>query len=135
VRTLAHPRGYHVRTSGDGRWIVLGTGPEKSVLLHASDLSPGSSLPEDFQGAGKNAALSRDGALLAIAAGAIIGLVRTSDGAVIAHLETSRSGTYAPELAFSPDGAQLTICWENGLLTQWDLRELRRELAARGLDW
>jgi hypothetical protein len=134
LRTLPQTRGYHVRASTDGRWLVLGTGPKTSVLLHA-DGTPGPALPEDFQGAGKNAVFSPDGALLAIAAGATVGLVRTGDGAVVAHLETARSGSYAPELAFSPDGTQLTLCWENGLLTQWDLVALRRELAARGLDW
>ena len=103
--------------------------------MHTHDWTPGPPLPQEFQGAGKNAALSHDGAWLAVAAGARIALVRTSDGAVVAHLETARSGTYAPELGFSPDGAQLTVCWENGLLTQWDLPALRRELAARGLDW
>ena len=135
LRTLAHTRGYHVRTSADGRWVVFGTGQDGAVLLHAGDGTAGPGLPPEFQGMGKNAALSSDGALLAIAAGTRIGLVRTTDGTVVAHLETSRSGTYAPELAFSPDGAQLTVCWENGLLTQWDLRALRRELAVRGLDW
>ncbi len=135
LRTLTQTRGYHARTSADGRWLALGTATGGSALLHAVDGAPGPALPADFQGAGKNAALSADGALLAIGAGATIGLVRTSDGAVVAHLETPRSGSYVPDLAFSPDGAQLTVCWENGLLTQWDLRELRRELAARGLDW
>ena len=135
LRTLAQTSGYHVRTSGDGRRMILGTGTDESVLMNAIDGTPGPRLPTEFQGAGKNAALSHDGAWLAVAIGTQIGLVRTTDGVLVAHLETSRSGTYAPELAFSPDGTQLTVCWENGLLTQWDLRELRRDLAARGLDW
>ncbi len=135
LRTLPHTRGYHVRASADGRWIAFGTATTSSTLLHAADGAPGPALPADFSGAGKNAAFSPNGSLLAIGAGATIGLVRTSDGAVVAHLETPRSGSYVPDLAFSPDGAQLTVCWENGLLTQWDLRALRRELAARGLDW
>ncbi len=135
LRPLAQTRGYHVRTSADGRWLALGTAAGGSALLHAADGQPGPALPADFSGAGKNAAFSPDGALLAIAAGTVIGLVRTSDGAVVAHLETPRSGGYVPDLAFSPDGAQLSVCWENGLLTQWDLGALRRELAVRGLDW
>ncbi|MCC7485545.1 MAG: protein kinase [Burkholderiales bacterium] len=135
LRALPESRGYHVRTSGDGRWVVLGTSLKESALRRAHDWTPGPALPADFQGAGKNAVFTRDGTLLAIAAGGVVGLVRTTDGELLAHLETTRSGSYVPELAFSPDGGQLALCWENGLLTLWDLRTLRRELAARGLDW
>lgn len=135
VRRLTETRGYHTRTSADGRWAVLGTSLKESVLRRAGDWSPGPALPVDFQGAGKNAAFTRDGSLLAIAAGGVVGLVRAADGELLAHLETTRAGSYVPELAFSPDGGQLALCWENGLLTLWDLRTLRRELAARGLDW
>ncbi len=135
VRTLAQTRGYHVRTSGDGRWIALGTGTDESTLVRTDDWTPGPVLPEDFRGAGKNAALSHDGAWLAIALGNQIGLIRTADGSLVAHLENTRSGTYVPELGFSPDGTRLTLCWENGLLTIWDLKTLRAELAERGLDW
>ncbi len=135
LRVLPETRGYHVRTSADGRWVVLGTSPHQSVLRLASDWSPGPVLPEFFQGAGKNAAFSRDGAWLAIARGGTIGVLRTADGELVAQLETARAGSYVPDLAFSPDGGQLALCWENGLFTLWDLRALRRELAARGLDW
>ncbi len=135
VRTLAQTRGYHVRPSGDGRWIALGTGANDSTLLRTADWTTGPALPVELQGAGKNAALSADGAWIAIATGNMIGLVRISDGTVVAHLENTRSGTYVPELGFSPDGSRLTLCWENGLLTIWDLKALRAELAARGLDW
>jgi WD40 repeat protein len=135
LRTLKDTRGYHVRASSEGRWAVLGISYNQSALRQVSDWSPGPSLPEAFQGAGKNAAFSRDGAWLAIASGSVIGLVRTADGELVAHLETTRSGTYVPDLFFSPDGSQLAVCWENGLFTLWDLGAVRRELAVRGLDW
>jgi WD40 repeat protein len=135
TRTLTETRGYHVRASHDGGWVVLGTSSNQSVLRRTSDWSSGPVLPEFFQGAGKNAAFSRDGAWMAIARGAIVGLVRTSDGELVAQLETTRSGTYVPELAFSPDGSQLALCWENGLFTLWDLQALRQNLTARGLNW
>ncbi|MEO6244426.1 MAG: serine/threonine-protein kinase [Opitutaceae bacterium] len=135
LRVLRQTRGYHVRTSSDGRWIALGTGANDSSLLRTADWTPGSTLPLELQGAGKNAALSPGGEWLAIATGNQVGLLRTSDGTVVAHLENTRSGTYVPELGFSPDGSRLTLCWENGLLTIWDLKALRAELAARGLDW
>ncbi len=134
-RTLAQTRGYHVRMSGDRRWVVLGTGANESALVHADDWRAGPQLPPELQGAGKNAALSHDGTWLAVATGPQISLVRTADGAVVALLDTPQCGSYAPDLAFSPDGAHLAVCWENGLLTIWDLQTLRRELAARGLDW
>lgn len=135
ARTLQETRGYHVRTSGDGRWIVLGTSFNTSALRRVDAWRPGPDLPAAFQGAGKNAAFSRDGAWLAVASGSVIALLRTADGEVLAHLETARGGTYVPDLAFSPDASRLALCWENGVFTLWDLRTLRRELSARGLAW
>ena len=133
VRTLAQTRGYHVRTSGDGRWVALGTGPNVSAVFRTEDWRPGPDLPPELSGMGKNAALSHDGAWLAVAVGNQVGLVRTADGAMVAHLENTRSGTYVPDLGFSPDGTRLTLCWENGLVTIWDLKALRGELAAQPL--
>jgi hypothetical protein len=40
-----------------------------------------------------------------------------------------------PRLQQRADGLHLALWWENGQLTIWDLRALRGELAARGLDW
>lgn len=135
LRTLAETHGYHVRTSGDGRWLVLGTGPQQSAVRRADDWQAGASLPEALQGAGRNAALSRDGTWLAAARGAIVALLRRETGEIVAQLETPRTGSYAPELAFSPDASRLAIYWENGIFTVWDLGALRARLGGMDLDW
>ncbi|HEX5220448.1 MAG TPA: WD40 repeat domain-containing protein, partial [Verrucomicrobiae bacterium] len=38
-------------------------------------------------------------------------------------------------LAFSPDGTQLVAACMRGRLRMWNLRTVRQELAALGLDW
>ena len=38
-------------------------------------------------------------------------------------------------VSFSPDRQRLYLWQASGRLLEWDLAELRRELAQRGLDW
>jgi WD40 repeat protein len=134
-RTLNYRHGAHVHVTADGAWALVGAGPDVSLLLRTSDWTPGPSLPTEVQGRGTQMAFSPDGAFMAFGDGDKVVLVRSSDGAVLADLQAPQSGTYLPGLAFSPDGARLALWWENGQLALWDLRTLRRELGARGLDW
>jgi eukaryotic-like serine/threonine-protein kinase len=134
-RTLSYQHGAHVHASADGSWVILGVGEDRSFLLHTADWSPGPSLPAEVQGRGTEAAFCPDGSCIAFGDGDTACLVRVADGAVLAHLQSPQGATYLPGLTFSPDGSHLALWWENGQLTLWDLRALRRELAARGLDW
>jgi eukaryotic-like serine/threonine-protein kinase len=136
LRPLAgHTHGYSVRASPDGSWLALGTGPNACVLVRLKGNEPAPTLPNELQGAGKMTAFSHDGEWMAGATGSIVCLVRLRDGAMVAHLQVPASGTYIPDLAFSPDDSQISVVFDNGRLVQWDLRALRRELAGRGLDW
>lgn len=38
-------------------------------------------------------------------------------------------------LCFSPDGSRLAACVQGGRIQVWDIRDIRRQLAAVGLDW
>jgi WD40 repeat protein len=134
-RTLGYRHGAHVHASADGSWVVLGEGEARSFLLHTADWSQGPSLPAEAQGRGTQPAFCPDGSCIAFGEGAVACLVRVSDGAVLAHLQSSQGGTYLPGLTFSPDGTHLALWWETGQLTLWDIGALRRELAGRGLDW
>jgi WD40 repeat protein len=135
VRPLGLGYGAHVELSPDGTWAILGTGDNTSVIVHTNDWSLGPALPADIQGRGNLAAISPDGTTIAFCAGKLVELVRASDGSVLAHLESPQTGTYLPGLAFSPDGTQLALWWENGQLVIWDLKALRAQLGSRGLDW
>jgi WD40 repeat protein len=133
LRTLiGQTHGYRVRVSPDGQSISLGG---SRTLLRINGGEPASPLPEEIVGPEKMSAFSHDGAWLAGANGSRIFLVRVRNGEVVAHLEAPGSGTYVPDLAFSPDDTQLSVYFENGTLVQWDLRKLRSEVASRGLDW
>lgn len=60
-----------------------------------------------------------------------IQLCETRTGRVLASLQR---GHQLP-LCFSPDGAQLVTTGDDGLIQVWDLRAIRRQLAAMNLDW
>ena len=134
-KVLKYRHGAHVHVSADGAWVLLGEGDDHTRLLHAADFSEGPLLPTEVQGRGSQPAFCPDGSSIAFGVGDKVVLVRVSDGAVIANLQSSQGGKYIPGLCFSPDGAQIAVWWENGQLALWDLRALRRELASRGLDW
>jgi WD40 repeat protein len=60
------------------------------------------------------------------------------DGLTLERLATLEppESYYTTDLAFSPDGALLAqFTNRNGIVHLWDLRRLRAELAAMGLDW
>ena len=81
---------------------------------------------------GGRAAFTRDGKMLAIVhSRTLVKLIESATGQELAALE---AGHQEP-LCFSPDGSQLVVSREDGTLQVWDLRSVRRQLAAIGLDW
>ncbi len=78
---------------------------------------------------------SPDGRLIAVqGVSRLIRLVETDTGRTLARLES-------PDLCrgwpvFSPDGSRLVVSTHDGSAAHvWDLRTIRRQLAAMGLDW
>jgi hypothetical protein len=62
-------------------------------------------------------------------------LVAPDTGETLAVLEASGSD-HVNRMAFSPDGTKLAVCGvAQREVVVWDLRGVRRELAAIGLDW
>lgn len=80
-------------------------------------------------------ALTPDGSLLAANLQAdAVDLFRPADGSEITRL--LHASPYAvASLAFSPDHSRLAVLCIGHLVQLWDLASLRRELAARSLDW
>ncbi len=119
----AHQLGF----SPDCRWLGLAAGRRCRMWRTGTwEETP----PID----GKHFAFSSDG-VLAVGNGESIRLLDMDSGEEFARLEAPQETSPTPQ-CFSDDGTLLvTIGLESDTLMIWDLRALREELAARGLDW
>jgi hypothetical protein len=72
--------------------------------------------------------------LVTHATGGRIILRELPSGKELVHLPPPRA-LDAQEYQFSPDGSRLFVLLENGRICEWNLAELRRELAKLNLDW
>jgi WD40 repeat protein len=61
-------------------------------------------------------------------------LIDPTDGKELATLEVPNPGILTG-FCFSPDGSRLAAATQHGWLYLWDLRLIRRQLRAMGLDW
>lgn len=118
--------------SPDGQWLVTSSA-EDYRFWKVGPWEPGSVIPSDLGGDTSGAmAFSPDGTVLALLHGTRVGvkLLAVPSGHELATLETG------PPLCFSPDGSQLATAgkdWQSLLV--WDLRLIRRQLAAMKLNW
>jgi tetratricopeptide (TPR) repeat protein/WD40 repeat protein len=110
----------------DGRW--LGTEVDGGRLYAVGTWEPGPRL-----GAGVLRCFSPDSrlAVLAMHTGSFR-LVEVETGRELARLEDPER--HAGAASFMPDGTKLVATAKDGLRV-WDLRAIRHELAALGLDW
>jgi WD40 repeat protein len=124
-----------VAFSPDGRWLAVAKFPGRECSLrHVGSWLPGPviRLGTDFFGA---MAFAFDSRLFAIDDGGRVRLVHTDSGREIATLD-SGSGASASFycLAFNRDGTRVAAGRDH-IIHLWDLRLIRAQLKALGLDW
>src|SRR5262249_35136002 len=135
VHEIPLPGTANLAFSPDGRWLVSGTIGEYG-FWHAGTWEPGPKIPRDSDAEGPGVmAFARDGKLLALAVSpARVQLMDTTTLRRIALLEPPEPKRLS-WLCFSGDSTQLAAATESHLIHVWNLRRLREQLAARGLDW
>jgi WD40 repeat protein len=111
--------------SSDGQWLSMSH--DGGRVLSTKTWEPGPPV-------GKAAVFSPDGRMVAVQAPTGVRLVEHTTGREIALLEDPHS--YSPRLnLFSLDGTKLiSVNHERGIYV-WDLKLIRAQLKARGLDW
>jgi serine/threonine protein kinase/WD40 repeat protein len=120
-----------VAFSSDGQWLVAGA-KEMYRFWKVETWSHSRDMPGTFPYA---MAFDPRGSLLAISQSRyFIRLVEPATGRELATLEPP-----SPEplswLCFTPDGSQLAVACNTHVVQLWDLRRVREQLAAIGLDW
>jgi WD40 repeat protein len=123
-----------VRFSPDNRRVIINTGPDISIrevgswkLCHeiacACDAASGIAFTSD----------SRFAAVGLWGTG--IRLIEVETGETVALLEAAREPPVHLDLNFSSDDTLLTAAVDHAGFCVWDMRVIRRRLAALGLDW
>jgi serine/threonine protein kinase/WD40 repeat protein/tetratricopeptide (TPR) repeat protein len=123
-----------VAFSPDGRWLAVSDQQRKEYRLwHVGSWRLGAVISVDESG---YMAFSPDGTLLALATARGVRLVDPDTGQEIATLTPPPESSQRTDwMCFSPDGGQLAVSTGDHTILLWDLRLIRRELAAMGLDW
>jgi tetratricopeptide (TPR) repeat protein len=128
-----------VAFSPDGRWLVTSTEDEYG-LWEADTWRPVRQISRE-RGDGNlgRMAFAADGKVLALStARDQVRLEDPATGRLLARLHAPNSDPVG-WLGFSPDGGQLavvsTVRKDHGLIRVWDLRRIREQLQALGLDW
>jgi hypothetical protein len=135
LRELSIDEATNVAFSPDGRTLVTST-REECRLWDVPSWESRQALPrEGAGGVPGNIAFAPDGNLLALTLSRrLVILVNPVTGRRLATLE-GPSRQQVEALGFSPDGGLLAAACLNGQVQLWDLRRVREQLAARGLDW
>jgi WD40 repeat protein len=135
VRSLGIALNVTSESSADGRWLITRTRDE-DVLWDTASWIPKSRWPaEPNQSGGTSAAFSRDSHFFANAdLSGQVTLRSVPDGKRIATLPPPEPMRLR-ELTFSAAGDRIYLLRLDGRVYEWDLAELKRQLASLRLAW
>lgn len=123
--------------SPDGAWLVVLSGEYSggAALWRVGSWEPGTTIwPIAQPGGVTDVAFDPPRRLFAVQ-GNRIRLVNLDTGRIVAWLSVPEETSLAPQ-CFTPDGTRLiAIGQQSDQLYVWDLRAIRQQLAALGLDW
>jgi eukaryotic-like serine/threonine-protein kinase len=127
-KQLPFDHGTGVAFSPDGKWLLTGISPCRLWSVETWE--------EARQIGGQGLCFSPDGGQLVVQeADATLRLVETETGRTLARLE-SPDASASGSTTFTPDGTRLVFSANQGPAVHvWDLRAIRKRLAAMGLDW
>lgn len=126
-------RSSRVAFSPDSAYVLISS-PDGYSLFHAENWKLHRRIDRVDAGSATPMAFSHDGRLLAIAPSQVLELFEFPSCRPLASL-ASPVPENLESLNFSPDASQLIAQTSGGTLHAWDLRRLRAELDALGLDW
>ncbi len=120
-----------VAFSPDGKWLAAGANDVYRLWKVGSwerrDI-PGGAFPYVM-------AYSADGDTMAVShSSSAVRLVYLRTGQTLAELE-AQNPQMMSWLQFAPDGSWLAVACSTHVIQLWDLRRIRQQLAAMGLDW
>jgi serine/threonine protein kinase/WD40 repeat protein/Tfp pilus assembly protein PilF len=122
-----------VQFSPNGRWLVTSMEPDSFRFWRVGSWQAGHRAPKMPQIG--SMAFSPDSNFLAVSDfQGLVRLIHVPSGRKLARLEAPYPAIIF-WLAFSPDGTQLAAATMNHTVQLWDLRAIRRQLAALELDW
>jgi WD40 repeat protein len=134
VARLNIPHAAESRLSPDGSWLLVSTA-ERHQLWDTRTWQPGPQWRNSAERGNWASTFSADGCWAATTtAEGHVEIRSIPDAQVVLDLPPPQLLRFQ-DLAFSPDRQRLYLWQSTGRLLEWDLRELRRELARRGLDW
>jgi serine/threonine protein kinase/WD40 repeat protein/tetratricopeptide (TPR) repeat protein len=122
--------------SADSHWMITRKGSDHR-LWQVGSWEPGLAFRSKQWHGIEGLAVTPDSGLMAISSypdARYIKLIQPNTGDEIATLEAPDPKPYTT-LRFSPDGSQLAAATADYVIHLWDLRAIRRQLAAIGLDW
>jgi eukaryotic-like serine/threonine-protein kinase len=117
--------------NSDSRWLMANLNRNESCRLWSVG-----DWREGPRSEGIGLGFSPDGRLLAVGLmNGVVRLIETGTGRVVANLEVPHA-FHASSATFTADGSRLILPSVHGRAAHvWDLRSVRRQLAAMGLDW
>jgi tetratricopeptide (TPR) repeat protein len=135
VRDFPGMRNAEVVFSPNNRWLVFATA-RAYLFYHTGSWEPGPRVAREGAGYGLgHVAFARDGKMAAIAyTPRTIRLIECETGCELATLE-SPVPQELTSLCFTPDADRLAAGTAKGVIQVWDLRRIRVQLRALGLDW